>query len=146
MARKARRPVRRRRVPRDAIAPVCILGPWTMEETTMRDRGKSGCWLAILLAVWLPLGSAAAAPAEAATYFVRVLSVEPLRIGVTAMLPPTARLSMSTTRPGGIDALDRRGWPAMVERFRVQDADGRALEVREEGDGGWTLATPSQAA
>lgn len=80
-----------------------------------------------------------------ASYRVRVVSMQPLRLAVTATLPATRRLSMSTTRPGDIAALDRRGWPAMVEHLQVRAADGRVLPLREEGDSGWTLDAPSPA-
>jgi predicted metalloprotease with PDZ domain len=95
---------------------------------------------ASLLACALAIPGLSAAT-EAASYRVRVLSLQPLRLGVVATLPPTARLSMSATRPGDIEALDRRGWPAMVEHLQVHAADGQPLAVREEGDSGWRLGS-----
>jgi predicted metalloprotease with PDZ domain len=102
-------------------------------------------WLALLFlaACAMSQPARAAAAGDAAHYRIRVLSLQPLRLGVSAALPPTSKLSMSTTRPGDIEALDRRGWPAMVERLRVRDAGGHALAVREEGDSGWRLQAPS---
>lgn len=100
---------------------------------------------ALLLACIVPLATVAHPNPGLATYRVRVLSLQPLRLAVAATLPPTAHLSMSTTRPGDIAALDRRGWPAMVENLRVRAADGQAVVLREQGDSGWTLASPSTA-
>ena len=101
--------------------------------------------LALLLACVFPLASAAGPDPGLTTYRIRVVSQQPLRLAVAATLPPTARLSMSTTRPGDIAALDRRGWPAMVEHLRVRAADGHAVALREQGDSGWTLASPATA-
>ena len=100
----------------------------------------------LLLAACAIAQFAHAAPAiDAAIYRIRVLSLQPLRLGVSATLPPTSKLSMSTTRPGDIEALDRRGWPAMVEHLQVRAADGHALAVHDDGDSGWALDTPSPA-
>lgn len=100
---------------------------------------------ASLLACAFPLVTVAGPAPGLATYRIRVVSLQPLRLGVAATLPPTARLSMSATRPGDIEALDRRGWPAMVERLQARGADGRALALHDDGDSGWTLESPSPA-
>jgi predicted metalloprotease with PDZ domain len=99
--------------------------------------------LVLLIACAVPWTALAGPASGAASYRVRVVSLQPLRLGVSATLPPTSKLSMSTTRPGDIEALDRRGWPAMVERLQAHAADGRALALREDGDSGWTLEAPS---
>jgi len=98
---------------------------------------------ALLFAGAFPPASPAVPAAAAASYRVRIVSMQPLRLGVSATLPPTSALSMSTTRPGDIEALDRRGWPAMVRHLQVRDAGGNDLPVHEQGDSGWTLAAPA---
>lgn len=98
--------------------------------------------LALLLACAISRIAVGGPTTDVATYRIRVVSMQPLRLGVTATLPPTANLSMSTTRPGGIDALDRCGWPAMVQHLRVRGGGGRTVAVRDDGDSGWMLDAP----
>ena len=109
----------------------------------MSIRRNLSLALALLMACAVPFAAIAGPAASHVTYRVRVVSLQPLLLGVSATLPPTARLSMSTTRPGGIEALDRRGWPAMIEHLQVRDADGHVLALRDEGDSGWMLESPS---
>jgi predicted metalloprotease with PDZ domain len=124
------------------LPPRRILATDAKEKHAMPIRRSLFAFL-LLFACALPGIAAAGTAAVTASYRVQVLSLQPLRLGVSATLPPTAKLSMSTTRPGGIEALDRRGWPAMVRRLQVRDAGGNALALREEGDSGWALEAPS---
>jgi predicted metalloprotease with PDZ domain len=129
----------------DESVPRRILPPTAAKEHAMSIHRN--LFLSLLLPATFAIARFAhAAPAiDAATYRIRVLSLQPLRLGVSATLPPTSKLSMSTTRPGDIEALDRRGWPAMVEHLQVHATDGHALAVHDDGDSGWTLDTPSPA-
>jgi predicted metalloprotease with PDZ domain len=87
----------------------------------------------------LPAATDAGAP-PAATYTIRILRMAPLKLGVVATLPADDRLSMSTTRPGDIAALDGGGWPAIVDGLQVSDAGGSAIATISMGDAGWRLA------
>lgn len=79
-----------------------------------------------------------------ATYRVRVVAAEPLRIEVEATLPTTSDLlAMSTTRPGDIPQLDAGGWPALVTGLTVSDANGQPVVATSIGAAGWRIATPA---
>ncbi|WP_345293920.1 hypothetical protein [Luteimonas vadosa] len=82
-----------------------------------------------------------AAMGAGARYAIAIDRVAPLRLHVTATLPSVAdRLQMSTTRPGGIDVLDRQGWPGIVSGLRAAAPDGSPIGVEPVGEEGWRLA------
>lgn len=109
---------------------------------------KANCACALILA-WLACAcmpaieqepGQAALPLES-NYVIRVARLHPLRLDISATLPdPGEQLAMSTTRPGGIPALDAGGWPALVSRLRALDARGGEIGLLSLGEEGWKLA------
>jgi predicted metalloprotease with PDZ domain len=79
--------------------------------------------------------------ASPASYRVRVIATEPLRLAVDATLPSSGdRLNMSTTRPGDIPQLDAGGWPAIVVGLEAKGADGQTIAAATTGADGWRLS------
>jgi predicted metalloprotease with PDZ domain len=78
---------------------------------------------------------------NAAVYHVKMLSLRPPRLAVTAELPIDGKeLAMDTTRPAGIPELDKSGWPAFVSKLKVTDAAGAELDATSMGEAGWQFA------
>jgi predicted metalloprotease with PDZ domain len=78
-----------------------------------------------------------------ASYHVKLLSVAPPKLAVTAELMIDGQdLAMETTRPADIPELDALGWPALISNLRASDAAGRPLAVTGAGKAGWKLAQP----
>ena len=109
-----------------SIALVAILGASTSPAGAEPATGAA------------PLTSAGTGPSA---YHVKMRSVAPPRLAITASLPIDGRaLEMETTRPAGIPELDDRGWPGLVSNLRVSDSTGRPVAVAPAGEAGWLLA------
>jgi predicted metalloprotease with PDZ domain len=93
--------------------------------------------------LWFAVLSLLCSSVEAsnATYHVRFREGSPPQLTVTAMVPIAgAKLTMATTRPAGIEELDRSGWPGLIRDLRVTDgATGEVLVATGAADRGWSL-------
>ncbi|HEX7139755.1 MAG TPA: hypothetical protein VF219_18025 [Vicinamibacterales bacterium] len=80
---------------------------------------------------------------SAATYDVRLTSLSPPHLLVTASMPVAGEtLEMSASRPGDVPRLDNEGWPALVRSLNVADDQGRSIALTSAGAKGWRLAAP----
>ena len=96
--------------------------------------------LLFLIAV---VGGPLASGSTAAKYDVRLISLSPPRLSVTATVPVAGdAIEMSTSRPGDVARLGQEGWPALVRNLRVEDEHGQTLALTSAGPKGWRLAAP----
>lgn len=105
---------------------------------------RIGLLLSLLVAFAPTAARAATEPPRepgAATYRIRIVGTDPLRLAVTATLPAgDGRIVVAGSRPGGIPELDADGWPAVFTKLRAVAADGRAIATTPVGTDGWRLA------
>ena len=71
---------------------------------------------------------------EPGTYRLRIAQAAPLRIAVQAVVPSSAKLSMSDYGAWS----QERGWAQFVDGMEVRDAEGRLLEATWDGSA-WRL-------
>jgi predicted metalloprotease with PDZ domain len=98
---------------------------------------------ALSLVIAVVGGPSAAGSSTAAKYDVRLVSLSPPRLSVTAIVPIAGdSLEMSTSRPGDVPGLDKEGWPALVRNLTVGDEHGQSIALTNAGAKGWRLASP----
>jgi len=89
----------------------------------------------------------AATPSPApATYDVRVVSLAPPKLAVTAVLPAIEpALETAPSRPGDVPEISDGGWGALMTEMTCTAADGKPVAVTRAGAKGWSLERAARA-
>ncbi len=80
-----------------------------------------------------------------AHYKVRLVSLSPLRLNVSANLPIDGMtLDMDKTYAAELAEMAAKGWPALVSNLTVRDTLSKTIELTAVGKQGWNLSKTIQ--
>ena len=79
--------------------------------------------------------------ASSANYLVRMSSINPPKLSVTAVVPINGnKLSMDSTRPCNLAEICKNGWTSLIRNLQIKDEADKPVEVKNVGASGWELA------